>query len=144
MRMSIRGRPYLSKNSLPWVKNWQLSTGLQFAPMESDVPVLPLPVRLFVGEAKRIIHAGRSLDTLPLSVPEVYSRYIEQVNPEEPSLPNFMTPPEMLRAATVLAQLALSGDLVPKEFYADEAAIELRKAGWGDPQKLDPVRRLVD
>jgi hypothetical protein len=110
----------------------------------SEAPILPLPVRLFVEEAKRIIHAGLPLDAMPLSVPEVYSRYLEQVNPEEPSLPNFMAPTEMLRAATILAKLALSSNFIPKEFDAVAAATELRKGGWTDPQKLDPVRRLVD
>jgi hypothetical protein len=116
-------------------------TSIQVA---GEAPILPLPVRLFVEEAKRLIRAGLPLDTLPLSIPEVYSRYLEQVNPNEPSLPNFMTPTEMLRAATVLAKLALTGDFVPKEFYDDEAATALRQSGWADPQKLDPVRRLID
>ena len=80
----------------------------------SEAPILPLPVRLFVEEAKRIIHAGRTLDQLPQSIPEVYSRYLEQVNPEEPSASNFMTPTEMVRAAATLAKLALAGDLFPK------------------------------
>jgi photosystem II stability/assembly factor-like uncharacterized protein len=109
-----------------------------------DAPILPLPVRLFVEEAKRLIRNGRTLDELPLSVPEVYSRYLEQVNPEEPAVPNFMTHAEMLRAALILAKLALSGDFIPKEFFPDEAAAKLREAGWTDPQKLDPVRRLLD
>jgi hypothetical protein len=110
----------------------------------SQAPILPLPVRLFVEEAKRIIREGRSLDGLPLSVPEVYSRYLEQVNPEEPSLPDFMTHPEMLRAALILAKLALAGDFIPKEFHPHEAAVRLKEAGWADAQKLDPVRRLLN
>lgn len=43
----------------------------------SVAPILPLPVRLFVEQAKRIIYARLRLDDLPLSIPEVYSRYLE-------------------------------------------------------------------
>ena len=109
----------------------------------SGTRILPLPVRLFVEEAKNNIRAGRPLD-LPLSVPGVYLRYLEQVNPQEPTSRNFMTHAEMLRAATVLAKLALGRDFIPKEFDAASAAAALRDAGWDNPQLLDPLQRLVD
>ena len=67
--------------------------GKALAQLEPEMKVCDRqPTFAFVEEAKRIIQAGHPLDVLPLSVPEVYSRYLEQVNPAEPSLPNFMVP----------------------------------------------------
>ena len=101
-----------------------------------EAPILPVPVRLFIEEAKRLSRAGRPLDGLLLSVPEVDSRYLEQVNPQEPSVPNFLRHSEMLRAALILAKLALADNFIPKEFYPDEAGAKLKEGGWTDPQKL--------
>jgi hypothetical protein len=107
-------------------------------------PIIPLPVRLFVEDAKRLIRLNRSLDELPSSIPEVYFNYLEQVNPREAHVPNFMTHEEMLKAAMALAKLALAGDFVPKEFFRDEAVNMLRGLGWSGPEKTDPIRRLID
>ena len=107
-------------------------------------PIVPLPVRLFVEDARRLIRAGLPLDELPLSIPEVYFRYLEQVNPNQPQVPNFMTNPEMLKAAMLLAKLALGENFIPKEFFRDDATGLLKENGWAEPQKLDPVQRLID
>jgi photosystem II stability/assembly factor-like uncharacterized protein len=112
--------------------------------VRGDGNILPLPVRLFVEEAKVIIADSGSLDSLPQSIPDVYSRYLERVNPDNPSVPNFMSQGEMLRAAEVLAKLALGDDFIPKEFDAGRAVTELKKEGWTDPQKINPVQRLLD
>jgi hypothetical protein len=61
-----------------------------------------------------------------------------------PQLPNFMTNPEMSKAAMLLAKLALGDNFIPKEFFRDDATALLKENGWGDPQKLDPVQRLID
>jgi hypothetical protein len=106
--------------------------------------ILPLPVRLFVEEAKAIKAKSGSLDSLPQSIPDVYSRYLERVNPDNPSVPNFMSQGEMLRAAKLLAKLALGDDFIPKEFDAAGATTELKNEGWGDPEKIDPTQRLLD
>jgi photosystem II stability/assembly factor-like uncharacterized protein len=110
----------------------------------NQAPIVPLPVRLFVEDGKRLIREGRPLDQLPLSIPEVYFRYLEQVNPNQPQVPNFMTNPEMRKAAMLLAKLALGGDFIPKEFFRDDAMGVLKENGWAEPQKLDPVQRLID
>jgi len=107
-------------------------------------PIVPLPVRLFVEDARRLIRAGLPLNDLPLSIPDVYFRYLEQVNPSQPQVPNFMTNPEMLKAAMLLAKLALGDDFIPKEFFRDDATGLLKEDGWAEPQKLDPVQRLID
>jgi hypothetical protein len=44
----------------------------------------------------------------------------------------------------LLAKLALGEDFIPKEFFRDDAMGLLKENGWGDPQKLDPVQRLID
>lgn len=46
-----------------------------------DTPMLPLPVCLFVDEALRLIRTGQSLNALPSRLPQIYSRYLEAVNP---------------------------------------------------------------
>jgi len=114
----------------------------------NPAPIVPLPVRLFVEDARRLIRAGLPLDELPLSIPDVYFRYLEQVNPNQPPnqppVPNFMTNPEMLKAAMLLAKLALGDNFIPKEFFRDDASELLKENGWAEPHKLDPVQRLID
>jgi hypothetical protein len=106
--------------------------------------ILPLPVRLFVEESIRLLNMGRSLDELPISLPDVYLRYLERVNPEDPTAKNFMTNEEFLRASMVLARLALGDDFVPKEFFKDDARDALRQHGWTDQTMTDPIQRMLD
>jgi hypothetical protein len=63
--------------------------------------MLPLPVRLFVGEARRLLRTRGSLESLPGSIPEIYTRYLEQINPDNLSVPNFLTSAEMLDEARI-------------------------------------------
>ncbi|MGE3509738.1 MAG: hypothetical protein AB7N65_12735 [Vicinamibacterales bacterium] len=107
-------------------------------------PMLPLPVRLFVEEAKRLMVNGRALSELPLSVPAVYFNYLEQVNPAGVTGSNLLTASEMLRAATLLARCSLGDDFVPKPFLRQDATDLLRQHGWANPQALDPIQRLID
>jgi len=79
-----------------------------------------------------------------LSISEVYFRYLEQVNPSQPQAANFMTNPQMLKAAMLLAKLALGDNFIPKEFYRRDAMALLKQNGWSQPQELDPVQRLID
>ena len=106
--------------------------------------ILPLTVRLFVEEAIRILNLGRSLDELPVSLPDVYLRYLERVNPEAPTAKNFMTNEDFLRAGMVLAKLALGDDFIPKEFFKDDARNALKQSGWTEQTKTDPIQRMVD
>ena len=43
--------------------------------LRANAPVLPLPVRLFVEEARALLNGGLPLERLPLSIPAVYSWY---------------------------------------------------------------------
>ena len=65
--------------------NEQLELGKRLAALirvrgkrDQEVPILPLPVRIFVDEAVRLVREGRSLDELPPSLPEAYFRCPEQ------------------------------------------------------------------
>jgi photosystem II stability/assembly factor-like uncharacterized protein len=111
---------------------------------EKATAILPLPVRLFVQEAIRLLNTGRSLDELPVSLPDVYLRYLERVNPEDPMAKNFMTNEDSLRAGMVLAKVALGDDFIPKEFFKDDARDALKQDGWTDQTKTDPIQRMFD
>jgi hypothetical protein len=110
----------------------------------SKTAILPLPVRLFVEESIRLLNIGHSLDELPATLPDVYFRYLERVNPADSTVKNFMTNDDFLRASMALAKLALGEDFIPKEFFKDEARETLRAHGWTDPVKLDPIQRMLD
>ena len=77
-------------------------------------------------------------------LPDVYLRYVERVNPEDPTVKNFMTNEDLLRAAMAIAKLALGDDFIPKEFFKDDARETLKQNGWTDQTKTDPLQRLVD
>lgn len=109
-----------------------------------DVPILPLPVKIFVDNAIVLIRQGRFPKDLPSTLPDVYFRYLEQINPKSPAISHAMTDEEMLRAAKLLGKLALEHDFIPKEFSKEIARERLRAAGWTNPEKLDPIQRLLD
>jgi photosystem II stability/assembly factor-like uncharacterized protein len=111
---------------------------------DDEMPILPLTVRVFVDEAVRLILAERPLDELPRSLPEAYFRSLEKLNPKTPGARNVMTDEAMLSAAKLLGKLATGGDFIPKEFSMPSARESLRSGGWTDPEKLDPVQRLID
>jgi len=50
----------------------------------------------------------------------------------------------MLRAAEALGRLALESNFVPKEFARSVARERLAAYGWNEPEKLDPLQRLLD
>ena len=142
---ALPGRPFYSPED-------QLALGQRLAQLfrttqageENGTAILPLPVRLFVEESIRLLNLGRSLDELPVSLPDVYLRYVERVNPEDPTVKNFMTNEDLLRAAMAIAKLALGDDFIPKEFFKDDARETLKQNGWTDQTKTDPLQRLVD
>jgi hypothetical protein len=110
---------------------------------DPSLAILPLPVLLFVEEAIRLVDSGRSLDDLPVSLPDVYFRYLERVNPKDPGVRNFMPSDDFLRASMLVAKLALGEDFVPKEFFRDDTRALLVENGWKD-EKLDPIQRMLD
>jgi photosystem II stability/assembly factor-like uncharacterized protein len=111
---------------------------------DKEIPILPLTVRIFVDEAVRLIRDGLPLDELPRSLPEAYFRSLEKVNPKTPGAKNAMTDEAMLSAAKLIGELATGSNFIPKEFSMKAARESLRAVGWIDPEKLDPVQRLID
>ncbi len=107
-----------------------------------EMPMTPLLVRLYVTKATALASRGASLDELPRSIPEAYFDYLRNVNPEDSSR-NGMTAEEMLQAAELIAELALRGNLVPKEVLRSELRKQLLQSGWPAPARLDPVERLI-
>lgn len=117
--------------------------GLTSAEGEKDIPLVPLHVRLFVEEAIRLTHEHKSLDNLPLSLPEVYFRYLRRVNPEDPSVPNFLDGDRMLKTAQRLGKFAIGEDFIPKEFSRDAALLALKDVGEKLNDSCDPIARLI-
>jgi hypothetical protein len=107
-----------------------------------EVPILPLPVVLFVVNAIRLIENNRSLDELPKSLPDVYSNYLRGTNPKMPGLNNGMSDEEMLQAAKALARLAIKKDYTPREFTRDQA-VQCLKHYSCLPSQVDPLQRLT-
>lgn len=110
----------------------------------NELPLRPHVVTLYIREAVRCIRETGSLEELPTSVPEVYFRYLRDVNPGG-DVPNRLEDDEMLRAAEVMAQLALTDQFVPSQFFLkSQAHARLAVEGWERLQENDPIQRLVD
>jgi hypothetical protein len=108
------------------------------------VPMLPLPVVLFVSDAVALVKSGKTLDELPDSLPDVYANYLRRINPKLPGVENRMADDLMLRAAKSLARLALGSDYIPKEFGSEPAREWLTNEVSVIPEGIDPLRRLED
>ena len=109
---------------------------------DEEVPLIPLPVRLFVEQAVAVVQAGRQLDDLPVSLPEVYFRHLRLVNPQDSSLPHFVHNDRLLKVAKIIAKTTLGGDFIPKEFTRDAAVDALAAAGETVTSGCDPIERL--
>jgi hypothetical protein len=107
-----------------------------------EVPMLPLPVVLFVSDAIALLKSGGSLDELPDSLPGVYANYLKRVNPKNPGIDNRMDDEAMLRAAKALAKFALGGDYVPKEFARQRGLEWLRTEAPDLPAGSNALSRL--
>jgi hypothetical protein len=51
-----------------------------------EIPMLPLPVVLFISDAVSLVKQGRSLEDLPKSLPDVYAKYLRRINPKVPGI----------------------------------------------------------
>ena len=109
-----------------------------------EVPMLPLPVVLFVSDAVALVKQGRSLEELPKSLPDVYANYLRRINPKVPGMANGMGDEDMLTAAKALARLAVGSDYIPKEFTRSDGLKCLQTDAPDLPAGVDPLRRLVD
>jgi hypothetical protein len=110
----------------------------------NEIPMLPLPVVLFVSDAVALVKEGHSLDELPKSLPDVYANYLRRINPQIPGLRDVMGDEEMLRAAKALAELSLRPNYIPKEFTRERGLEHLRTELPDLPAGVDPIRRLID
>jgi photosystem II stability/assembly factor-like uncharacterized protein len=115
---------------------------LQTGDDQRDVPLLPLPVRLFVEEAVRLVREAKGLDDLPISLPEVYFRHLRRVNPDDPSVQHFLDGDRMLKVAKLLAKVAIGRDFIPREFRKEEATAALKSVGEVVSVSCDPTVRL--
>ena len=104
--------------------------------------MVPLPVRLFVEQAVRLIQDNKSLSDLPVSLPDIYFRHLRQINPSDSSTENFLGVDRMIRVAKILAKLAIAKDYVPKGFLRSEAVAKLEMAGEPVNMSVDPIIRL--
>jgi hypothetical protein len=109
---------------------------------EEEVPMLPLPVRLFVEQAINYVSAGRSMHDLPTSLPDVYVEYLREVNPKTGLESNVLSDEKMIRAAKTLGKLALQPNYIPKEFSPESAREALKRDGWVTFDPIDPIDRL--
>jgi hypothetical protein len=108
-----------------------------------EIPMLPLPVVLFVSDAVALVRNGKSLDALPSSLPDVYANYLRRVNPKVHGIENGLDDETMLRTAKALARLALGSDYIPKEFSRDRGMQCLKSEAADIPAGIDPLLRLV-
>jgi hypothetical protein len=107
-----------------------------------EIPMLPLPVVLFVSDAVALMKQRRSLDELPNSLPDVYANYLRRINPKVAGIENGMADEDMLRAAKALAKLALGTEYIPKEFTRDQGRQVLKTQVPDLPSAADPLKRL--
>jgi hypothetical protein len=97
---------------------------------------------LFVEQAVQLVEDGRALEELPVSLPEVYFLHLRRVNPQDPSLPNYLHNDRMIKIAKVLGRVALEPNFIPKEFSRSQALAALKTAGESVAETSDPIERL--
>jgi hypothetical protein len=109
---------------------------------EEEIPLIPLPVRLFVEQAVQLVEDGRALEELPVSLPEVYFLHLRKVNPQDPGLPHYLHNDRMIKIAKILGKVALEPNFIPKEFSRTQALAAVKTAGESVTETSDPIERL--
>ena len=109
-----------------------------------EIPVLPLPVILFVTSAIDLIANMRSLDEVPKSLPNIYTDYLRRINPKTAGVANPMSDADMLTAAKALAKFAVGSNHIPKEFTREQGTECIRSKVPALPQQIDPLQKLTD
>ena len=87
----------------------------------------PLLVNLYVDEALDLLLRGQPFDALPGSIPEIYFRYVDRVNPANKEADDFVPADSMRRAAAILAAYSVRRNYVPRDFVRSLAERELAK-----------------
>ena len=108
-----------------------------------EVPILPLPVILFVSSAVDLITNGRGLDEVPRSLPNIYTDYLRRINPKTFGVANAMSDEDMLAVAKALAKIAVGTNYIPKEFTREQATECIRATVHALPQQIDALQRLA-
>ena len=107
----------------------------------------PLLVRLYGRRAAELLEAGRSVDDLPKSIPDLYFDFLRSVNPTDPSTPNYAPHQQMLDGALQIACLVVfvrsSGERwTPQEASARDCA-QVLEGELPDGTRGDVVGRLI-
>lgn len=107
-----------------------------------DLPVTPLLVSLYAGEAIDKIKCGKLLDDLASSVPDVMTNYVRSVNPKSKQAQDWVADDRVISASRILAGVSIEPDFVPRQFYRDDGENRLRECGFAeDADKV--ITRLV-
>jgi photosystem II stability/assembly factor-like uncharacterized protein len=127
-RLEVPGQPTIK---LPMSD--QLDLGHRLARLVtidgSETPITPLLVRLYIDKAVALLAAGRSLDNLPASVPDVYFEYLAGLNPKSASAENFVDQDTLSRVAYALGRLSLNDRFVPVSFSGADAVAAVAAVG---------------
>jgi photosystem II stability/assembly factor-like uncharacterized protein len=107
-----------------------------------QVVITPLLITLFVQSAADHAKRGGTLNSLPLSVPEMFLEYLRRVNPQDPTATHWMPDGVMLQCARVLGWCSLRDLYTPRDFRREAARQALQDADLWAEQR-DPVSRLI-
>ena len=107
-----------------------------------EIPLSPLPVRMFVEQAVQLVREGRTLEELPVSLPDIFLFHLRRVNPQELGVEHFIDNDAMVEVTKALAKVALGEDYFPKEFTRKSALNAVRSIGESVAPTRDPISRL--
>ena len=112
----------------------------------AEMKVTPLLAKLFVKSAVSASANGQLQSShLPASIPEVFFRYLTQLNPAETTAANYLSTHEMYQVTRTLAALEISASYAPRSVRVAEAQRELEALLPAlYERRCDPIQRLRD
>ncbi len=90
----------------------------------------------------KLIESGRSLQELPSSIPDSYFAYLNDLNPQDPTVPFYFSKIDLFKAARVLAKLSLAHPYIPRSIDWDNGWLQLKQAGFKDDDAKHLIERL--
>jgi len=112
------------------------------------VSVTPILVKIIVDNFFKKFQQGKKvfndlMQEMPKSIPEVYYNYLENVNPKNKTVTNYLDTDIMFQLAELMGYLSLGNNFIPQDFSQKSYAEEVNKR-FKDVNPATTIQRFSD
>ncbi|HYK45336.1 MAG TPA: YCF48-related protein [Parafilimonas sp.] len=122
--------------------------GVLFSNAVNAVSVTPILVKIIIDNFfKKFQQGNRSftdlMEDMPKSIPEVYYEYLENVNPKNKTVTNYLDTDIMFQLAELMGCLSLGNNFIPQDF-SQQSYTEAVNKRFKDVNAVSTIQRFSD